>query len=110
MQVNIDDDTALEMLMDRVRYWTDNNETIELYRKMYESYIDSGCFSGSDFDVMSIVDNDYINWCDVIHPDDEHFEDALKAYKEGDRDVSCEHWGFDYVEAVSDDETAILVR
>ena len=61
--------------------------------------------------VMEIVDNDYVNYCQIItKEDDENFDKILEAYKNGDGDISCEHLGYSYVEAVNDDETAILVR
>lgn len=65
MLVRIDEDTAIEMLMDRVHFWTDDDDDIvcELYHKMYENYIYSGFFDGEEFDIMEIVDNDYVNFC-----------------------------------------------
>ena len=56
--VELDEGTAVEMLVDRVRYWTDDEEVIELFEQYYESMVDNGCFNGHDFDIMSIVDND----------------------------------------------------
>lgn len=110
MKVEIDNDTALEMLMDRVRFWTDDSDVIEVYEKMYESAIDLGCFDGGEFNVMQIVDNDYVNWCTTITPEDEHFDEIVKAYKDGERDISLNHWGYGFVEAVNEDETLALVR
>ena len=59
--VELDEDTAVDMLVDRVRYWTDDEDTIELFEQYYENMVSNGYFDGSDFDVMSIVDNDYVN-------------------------------------------------
>ena len=36
MLVKIDNETALEMLVDRVKFWTQDNEVIGLYEKMYK--------------------------------------------------------------------------
>lgn len=44
MLVRIDEDTAIEMLMDRVHFWMDDDIVCELYHKMYESYVYSGFF------------------------------------------------------------------
>lgn len=112
MNIQIDEDTALEMLCDRVREWKDGAEA-ELFDKMYESYVYDGCFDGAEFDVMSIVDNDVVNWCDIISAGDKDFDKLLKLYKDGERDVSCEDFEngkYSYIEAVSDDEDLILVR
>lgn len=110
MKIEIDDDDALEMLMDRVRFWTGDPDVIELYKKMYGSAIYDGCFEGGKLSVMDIVDNDYVNWCTTITPEDEHFSEIVKAYKDGERDISLNHWGYGFVEAVNEDETLALVR
>ena len=114
--VKIDNDEALEMLMDRVRDWRSDETTLELFEKMYESYVDSGCFEGGEFDVMKIVDNDVVNWCKVIKLDEKNkrdFKKLVKMYKDGERDFSCESFktiSGGCIEAISDDETAILIR
>ena len=114
--VQIDEDKALDMLMDRVREWRSDSTTLELFEKMYENYIDNGCFEGCEFDVMQIVDNDVINWCTVIELDKQNkkdFKKLLKMYNDGERDFSCERLktiSGSYIEAVSDDETSILIR
>ncbi len=103
MLVNIDNDTALEMLLDRLEYWTSDHTTYRLYEAMYESYIDGGVFDGGEFNVMSIVDNDYVNWCTVISEGDEAYEDIKKLYDEqGITDISCErglNHGYSFIEA-----------
>lgn len=109
--VKIDNDTLLEMLRERVESWTDDTSTIELFVKMYDSYIWGGCFEGAD--IMEIVDNDYINWCSVIEQGDEEFDELLKIYNEqGLGDCSCETNYASYIEAVDDEDepTAFLIR
>ena len=63
--VKIDEEALLDMLVDRVEYWTDDSDVVELYSKYYENMVYGGCFEDSTFDVNSIVDNDYINWLTV---------------------------------------------
>lgn len=61
--VKIDEDVLLNALIDRVAIWTDGDEdTTKLFEVYYQRLIDGGCFEGAEVDVMSIVDNDYINW------------------------------------------------
>ena len=106
MLVNIDNDTALEMLIDRLKFWTDDTDVIALYEKMYEHYIDGGVvFDCIDFDVMQIVDNDFINWCDVISPGDDCYEEIKTLYDEnGCGDISCEcECGYNFIEAEYND-------
>lgn len=59
--VRIDEDELLNMLMNRVEHWTDDNDTLELFEKFYENRINGGCFDGAELDIMMIVDNDYVN-------------------------------------------------
>ena len=102
MLVKIDNSTALEMLLDRLEYWTDDNVTYRLYEQMYESYIEDGVFEYGEFDVMQIVDNDYINYCHVISEDDEHYSKIKELYNNGEYDVSCEDLGYSFIEAEYD--------
>lgn len=103
MLVKIDEGLALDMLMNRVNYWTDDEEVYHLYEAMYENYVYDGVFDGGEFDVMVIVDNDYVNWCDVISEGDEAYEDIKKLFDEQGRgDISCEHelnHGYNYIES-----------
>ena len=112
MYVNIDNDMALEMLLNRLEHWTDDIATYRLYEIMYENYVDGGCFEGGEFDVMAIVDNDYVNWCTVVSEGDEAYEDIKKLYEEeGCTDISCEHelnHGYSFIEAEYDN--CFLVR
>lgn len=114
--VKIDEDEALEMLMSRLSVWTSDETTLELYEDMYRQALDSGYWDCGEFNVMSIVDNDYVNWCDVVEKDEKNaddFERLIEMYKDGERDISCEHLetiGGAFIEAVNDDETAILIR
>ena len=112
MLVRIDNDTALAMLMERVEFWTDDNTVYRLYEQMYESYIEGGVFENGRFDIMEIVDNDYINWCTVISEGDEGYEDIKRLYDEdGCTDISCEdelNHGYSFIEAEYED--SFLVR
>lgn len=103
MLVNIDNDLALDMLMDRLKFWTDDPDIIKLYESMYENYIDGGVFDSGRFDVMEIVDNDYINWCSVICPGDSCYNDIKLLFdRDGLGDISCEddhNSGYSFIEA-----------
>ena len=68
--VTVDEDTLLEILLDRVEYWTSDEDVINLYRNYYEGLVYSGCFEGCNLDIMSIVDNDYINNLTTISKED----------------------------------------
>lgn len=109
MLVKIDESMLVEMLMERVEYWTDDTTTKELYRDMYENYVYGGCFEGIELDIPQIVDNDYINNCTIICEGDDGYEELLRVYEEqGLGDCSCEGVGYDYIEAYNGD--TFLVR
>lgn len=108
IHVEIDEDDALEMLMDRVKFWDPDSTTYDLYEQMYQSYIDGGAFDGGEFDVMQIVDNDWVNWCSVVSPGDEQYDEILAAYKEdGLGDISTRDLIYDYIEAAKEEDGKI---
>ena len=113
--VQMEDYELLEMLLDRLSYWGRDDER-ELYEQMYQNMLDGGVFECGEFNVMSIVDNDVVNYCSVLYKEDTNKKDwkkLLKLYNEGERDVSCERFediSPSYIEAVSDDEERILIR
>ena len=87
--VTIDKDTLLKMLLDRLEYWTSDESVINLYKDYYEGLIDSGCFEDCKLDIMSIVDNDYINYLTVISKEDfeqwnieDKMDDKIMAFNE----------------------------
>ena len=82
MYVDIDNDVAIDMLIDRVPFWTDDYDVIALYAEYYNNLVNSGAIDGIDFDVKSIVDNDYINWTVVVDKED------INNYDEDD--IICE--------------------
>ena len=114
LNVKIDESTAFKMLSDRVDAWTTDREIKNLFDDMYERYIDGGCFDGAEFDPMVIVDNDYVNYCQVIDESDPNFEKIKKLYLENGCgcDVSCENVGYSFIESANDDDepTLFLIR
>jgi hypothetical protein len=102
--VTIDEQDLLDMLMDRVSVWT--TDDADLFEKMYENRIWGGCFDGAELDIMSIVDNDYVNNTSIITREDEpeEWDNMVSDYNEGERYIN----GYN-VEAMSDDEERMLV-
>ena len=68
--IKIDEDTLLEMLLDRVEYWTSDEDVVDLYSEYYRDLIYSGCFEDTELDINYIVDNDYINYLTTINKED----------------------------------------
>lgn len=82
---------------------------------MYEKYLEEGVFDNNTSSIEEIVDNDYVNWCSVVHCNDFSDEDATRLVelcKSGVRDISCEGLGYSFIEAVDDEEepTTFLMR
>lgn len=95
--VTVNEDTLLEMLLDRLEFWTSDESVINLYRDYYEGLVYSGCFEDCNLDIMSIVDNDYINNFATISKED------------------FEQWGIeseadDKIEAFNEEEDLYLIR
>lgn len=83
--VKIYKDDVLDMLIARLKdRWTDDDDVIELYEQMYDGYLENGVFDYQEFDVNSIVDNDYVNYCDVIDEDDYRYSEIKEAYENGE--------------------------
>ena len=61
INVKIDEATLLNLFMNRLKYWTSDDDILELYEDYLKELIDSGCFDGAELDVDVIVDNLYIN-------------------------------------------------
>lgn len=113
--VELDEDEALDMLMNRLEFWSKDRIAYDLYEQMYQSYIDGGAFDNGKFDVKQIVDNDWVNYCEVVEPGDKehHYDELLKIYNEqGIGDVSTEDVGFSFIEAAveSDGKVYFLCR
>ena len=83
--VRMDEQDAIDLLVERVKYWTDDEEIIDLFEEYYTNMVEGGCFDGADFDVMSIVDNDYVNNTSIVTREefekdrDEYIQDELKS-------------------------------
>ena len=58
MLVDVENEILLDLLIERVKFWTDDQDVIDLYKSMYENYFENDLFS-EKFNVYEIVDNDY---------------------------------------------------
>lgn len=112
VNVRVDSDVLLDLLVDRLDFWTSlDDEDKELFSQMYENNINGGLFEGAEFNVMHIVDNDVVNWCSVLHKDElseEDFNKLKSLYDEGERDISCESFecgNIGFIEAMGEDRS-----
>lgn len=111
--VQMDEDDLLYMLMDRLEQWNSSGDrTISnLYEDMYRNMIDNGVFDGQKINIQEIVDNDWVNYCDVIGPGDEDYDAVKQLADEGEYDISSDTI-YSYIEASADENgtTFFLVR
>ena len=84
--VTVDEDALLEMLLDRLDFWTSDKSVKNLYRDYYEGLVYGGCFEGCKLDIGIIVDNDYVNNLKAISKED--FETWNIESEEDDRIVA----------------------
>ena len=94
--VQIDESDLLDMLVERVKYWTTEKSIVDLFTGYYQSLIDCGSFDGAYLDVSLIVDNDYINNLSVY----DSIEEACKDFN-----CTAEKLDIEY-----QDENGILVH
>ena len=91
--VKIDEADLLDMLVDRVGYWTDDRDVLKLYEQYYDSMIYGGCFDGAELDINSIVDNDYVNYLTTVDREEynkdreEYLRDNIKNFIEENKDL-----------------------
>ncbi len=105
--VKIDEDELLNMLMDRVERWTDDPDTLELFEKFYENRINGGYFDDAELDIMSIVDNDYVNTSIVTIDEynkerNEFLKDEIQRFIEENKNQYNDDEQEDYREALKD--------
>ena len=96
--VQIDESDLLDMLVERVKYWTDEKSTVDLFAGYYQSMIDGGCFDGAYLNVSLIVDNDYNNNLSV-------YDSIEKACN----DFNCTAEELNNMYIIYQDENGILV-
>lgn len=70
INVNIDENTLLNLLLDRLKTLTDDLDTLELFEEYYKTLISNEGFEGSTLNIDLIVDNDYINYLCVVDKDE----------------------------------------
>lgn len=76
--VTIDEADFLGMLVERVKYWTNDADTIELFEQYYDHMVYGGCFEGINRSIAEIVDNDYVNNTSIIT--EEEYNKAREEY------------------------------
>lgn len=109
--VKLDKDVVLELFVNRVKFWTENELIINLYKQMYERLLDDGCFNGHELNVALIVDNDWANNCNIIDSDiKEDYQTIVNAYDNNEYEIITNNLGDVVIEALDKDNGLALVR
>ncbi len=106
-KILINGDTLVELLMDRlVTAWNPSDpDIVEIYRQYYTDMVENGVYDDAEFDVMTIVDNDWVNYTDIYAPEDAALEYDLEMSSEPDTDEYID----DVIEALEDMGESVYV-
>ena len=114
MKVELDISQIEFLVKERINQFAKDKMIANLFWQMYENYLNDDINIFEDTELNDIVDNDYINYCRVIYKDgeEEEYNDLLKLFEEGNRDISCEenNHRFSFIEAIDEYNGLILVR
>ena len=77
INVKVKKETLMKLLEDRLHHWTDEEDYISLYMKMYESNYNMGLFDGQAIDIDDLVDNDWCNNFSIIGAGTDNFDELL---------------------------------
>lgn len=112
--ITIDEQELVEILTERVRFWTNDEITINLYNEMYEDRVYNAAIEVNN-GISCIVDNDYVNYCNTVDKKDNEsdYNKLLDAYNDDKYDVSCiqfDNIDASYIEAYDKYNEVFLTR
>ena len=58
INVKVEKNDVIDLLVNRITFWSNNEKVVDLFRQMYENYVEEGVFD--ELNVNLIVDNDYV--------------------------------------------------
>lgn len=102
--VKIYGDTMVEMLMDRlISMWNPGSVEEEIYRQYYTDMVENGVYDDREFNVMEIVDNDWVNYTDIYTPSEavENFSNLIGDLS--DEGMSEEDFAYAVAEALENE-------
>ena len=79
INAKINETTLLNLFMDRVEYWTSDDDVLELYQNYIEELINCGCFENSELDINLFIDNLYVNETSIMD-EKELLENYINIY------------------------------
>lgn len=70
INIQIDEEDLLDLLMQRMEYWTEDANILNLYEQYLKDLIDGGCFEGANLDISVLIDNLYVNDTQIMDKED----------------------------------------
>ena len=90
VSIQMDSDDMIEALVERLHTWTNDEDVREVFEQYYEHMVEGGCFDGCEFNVMSIVDNDYVNNMSITSIGE--YNEAREEYLKDNTDEEIPTW------------------
>ncbi len=114
--VDVTSPKALDKFMERVYFWTNDEEVADLFKKMYERRIKEDYYTEIKellkefFSINGMVDNDFRNFCTVLKKGDSEYDKVKECFDKGIFDVSVDtEFNYNRIEAVNDVGDVFLV-
>lgn len=70
INVQIDEEQLLDLLMQRIEYWTKDTHILTLYEQYLKDLIYKGYFEGANLDINLLIDNLYVNNTSIMNKED----------------------------------------
>ena len=70
VNVQVNGKDLLDLLMQRMEYWTRDTYILNLYEQYLKDLINGGCFEGTNLDISLLIDNLYINDTQIMDEED----------------------------------------
>lgn len=70
IKVQIDECDLLDLLIQRLEYWTEDTRVLSLYEQYLSDLIDGGCFEGARLEIQVFIDNLYVNDTQIMNKEE----------------------------------------
>lgn len=68
INVKVEKDDVIDLLVNRVRFWTDNEDVVDLFKKMYENYDEmlDDCNDPYKIGTLTFYPSEILSKCDPV--------------------------------------------
>lgn len=104
----LDTEDYVLLLMNRLDFWKPTSIEKQLFEDYYTRLADEGLFDNTEDTVMQIVDNDYVNWMQVVSKGEDNYTDAKKLYEKEGLGAYCDSFSIEAVDNESNPKHYLL--